>query len=346
MALVSMHNNTLIVLTLWLFAASTIQGGLSLNPLSWFSSGEDKVAQLEIANAAEEAEAASMLEEGINKLEAGRASSANRVFKKIIARYPSAQASAQAGFLSSQIHMSKGYWVKAFNQLQEITISHPKYENFNQVVSSQFECATALMEGARGRIFGVLPGFKQYATAIRQFEQIVRNAPYGDYAPLALMNIALISKMEGDPEEALDALDRLINYYPQSMLASDAYYNMAKTYADLVKGAQYDQGSTRQAISYYEDFLILFPESNYLGEVESNLNSMEDLLARSRLSLGDFYYNYRSNNTAALVYYNETITLAPESMAAEEARLRIADINAGVRPASGSSIVRKLLRAE
>ena len=160
------------------------------------------------------------------------------------------------------------------------------------------------------------------------------------------MNIALVSEMEGDPEAALDALDRLINYYPQSMLASDAYYNMAKTYADLVIGAQYDQGSTRQAISYYEDFLILFPESNYLGEVESNLDSMEDLLARSRLNLGDFYYNYRSNNTAALVYYNETITLAPDSIAAEEARLRIADIDAGVRPTSGSSIVRKLLRAE
>ena len=341
-----MQSINFIVLTLWLIAASTLQASLPINPLNWFSSEEEKIAELEIANKVAEADAAAMLEEGINKLESGRTSSANRLFKKIIKRYPNAQASAQAGLLSSQIHMSKGYWVKSFDQLQEIVVTHPKYENFNQVVSLQFECATALMEGARGRIFGVVPGFKQYLTAIRQFGQIVRNAPYGDYAPLALMNIALISKMEGDPEEALDALDRLINYYPQSMLASDAYYSMAKTYADLVKGAEYDQGSTRQAISYYEDFLILFPESNYLGEVESNLNSMEDLLARSRLSLGDFYYNYRSNNTAALVYYNETITLAPESMAAEEARLRIADIEAGVRPTTGSSIMRKILRAE
>mgnify|MGYP007000437558 len=72
------------------------------------------------------------------------------------------------------IHMSKGHWVKAFDQLREIDFSHPKYENYNQVITSQFDCATALMEGARGRIFGVLPGFKQYATAVRQFELIVR----------------------------------------------------------------------------------------------------------------------------------------------------------------------------
>ena len=158
------------------------------------------------------------------------------------------------------------------------------------------------MEGARGRILWIIPGFKQLGVAAEQFEQIVRNAPYSDYAPLALMNIALIYEQEQRPEDAIDTLDRLINYYPQSMLAPDAYYNMAQTYSNLVNGAEYDQGSTRQAISYYEDFLILFPQNSSIGEVESKLVAMEDLLARSRLNLGDFFYNYRSNNTAALVF--------------------------------------------
>ena len=70
---------------------------------------------------------------------------------------------------------------------------------------------------------------------------------------------------------------------------------------------------------------------------------MENLLAKSRLDLGDFFYYYRSNNTAALVFYNEAITLAPNSDSAQEARLRIEDIEAGVRPVSKASIVRKLL---
>jgi outer membrane protein assembly factor BamD len=73
---------------------------------------------------------------------------------------------------------------------------------------------------------------------------------------------------------------------------------------------------------------------------------MEDLLARSRLNLGDFFYNYRSNNTGALAFYNETITIAPESEAAKEARARIADIKAGIKPTTGASILRKLLLAD
>lgn len=341
-----MQRNALTLLAFWLFLASSIQATASLNPFDWFGDDEDELVAMNVASAADESAAAAMLESAKAKLASGSTGSANRSFKKIIKSYPHAAATAEARYLRAKIYMAKGRWVKGFNTLQEIIVKHPNYEEFDQVISAQFDCATALMEGARGRIFWVFPGFKQYDEAAKEFEQIVRNAPYSDYAPLALMNIALVSEMEEKPEEAIDALDRLINYYPQSMLAPDAYYNMAETYSNLVKGAEYDQGSTRQAISYYEDFLILFPQSSYLGEVEANLASMEDLLARSRLNLGDFYYTYRANNTAALVFYNETITIAPESEAAAEARQRIADIEAGVRPTSGASILRTLLLAD
>jgi len=331
------------ILVFWLLLASSLHAQLSLNPFDWFDGDEEDIVALNIASAAQEAEAATMLETGKAKLLAGSRGSANRTFKKIIKDYPNASATAEARFLRGQIFMAKGNWVKAFRSFQDVINQHPDYENFDQVIGEQFDCATALMEGARGRILWVIPGFKQYNMATLQFEQIVRNAPYSDYAPLALMNIAIVSKLEKKPEQAIDALDRLINYYPQSMLAPDAYYNMAQTYSNLVKGAEYDQGSTRQAISYYEDFLILFPQSQYLGEVESNLDSMEDLLARSRLNLGDFFYYYRSNNTAALVFYNETITIAPDSEAAAEARQRIEDIETGVKPISRASLLRNLL---
>ena len=51
---------------------------------------------------------------------------------------------------------------------------HADYEHFDRVIADQFDCATALMEGARGRILWVFPGFKQYGTSAKQFEQIVQ----------------------------------------------------------------------------------------------------------------------------------------------------------------------------
>lgn len=316
----------------------------SLNPLSWFGwGGAEESLALDVADPADESDAASLVAEGKIALEQGKNGRAGRLFKKVIKRYDTTTAAGEARYLRAKILMTRGKWKKAFETLQEIVNENPDFERFDQVISAQFECATALMEGARGRIFWIIPGFRQYSEAIRQFETMVRNAPYSDYAPLALMNIALVAEKKQDPDVAIDALDRLINYYPQSMLAPDAYFNMAETYSSLVKGPEYDQGATRQAITYYEDFLILFDDSNYVGSVEANLASMQNLLAESRLTLGDFYYYYRNNNTAALTFYNETITIAPESEAADEARDRIADVEDGVRPVSGARIVRSLL---
>jgi len=339
-----MHHSLPVFLAVALCIAPISKAAGSLNPFDWFGRHHTESSSLTIQESDQIAETQIKLAK--QHYEAGKFSSASRALKKIIKQYPTAPAAGEALALEARIDMRKALWSKGFNKLQRVINEHPGYPHFDRIISDQFDCATALMEGARGRILWIFPGFKQYGTSVRQFEQIVSNAPYGDYAPLALMNIALVSEMSNEPAEAIEALDRLINYYPQSMLASDAYYTLAQTYADLVQGPEYDQGSTRRAISYYEDFLILFPTSNYVGEVEGNLKRMENVLASSRLDLGDFYYYFRNNNTAALIFYNETITIEPNSDAALEARRRIQDIEAGVRPTNKASILRRLLRVD
>lgn len=333
-----------LLLVTGLLLTINLSAAIRLNPLEWI---EKKEASKSFENLAPTADSTNTGESAFAKAEEkyaqGKMRTAKRLSKKIVRRYPNSPFAAKALALKAKIHKENEKWTKCFDTLQRIIDKYPKYNSFNEANSSQFDCATALMEGSRGRIFWVLPGFKQYGTAIYQFEQILENAPYSDLAPFALMNIALLSEETGDTENAIDALDRLINYYPQSTLAPDAYFNLAQIYADLVKGHAYDQGSTRRAISYYEDFLVLFPNSKYAGEVQANLKKMENLLAKSRLDLGDFFYYYRNNNTAALVFYNEAITIEPDSDSAEEARLRIEDIEAGVRPVRKGSIIRTLL---
>lgn len=330
-----------------LLAASSLTAAIQFNPLEWFEKQKEseETPKNQDAVEADEAVIAAKLVKAQEKYARGKTSAAKRISKKIIRRYPNSTFAAEALALRAEIYRENEKWIKCFKDLQRIVDNHPQYENFNDVNSAQFDCATALMDGARGKIFWVLPGFRQYGAAVSQFEQILENAPYSDLAPFALMNVALLSEKMNQPENAIDALDRLINYYPQSTLAPDAYYNLAETYSDLVRGYEYDQGSTRRAISYYEDFLVLFPESDYVGQVEANLKKMENLLAKSRLDLGDFYYYYRNNNTAALVFYNEAITIDPDSDSdsAAEARLRIEDIEAGVRPISKGGVLRKLL---
>ena len=81
-----------------------------------------------------------------------------------------------------------------------------------------------------------LPGFRQRDKAIEYFETVIANAPYSDYAPLALMNVARGHQKLGNTADSIDALDRMINNYSQTLLAPDAYLKLAQMHASLVDG--------------------------------------------------------------------------------------------------------------
>jgi outer membrane protein assembly factor BamD len=315
--------------------------GISLDPRTW--RGRSPKLGDDFDNLTPAQQAVRLLAFAHAQAEDGQLRNARRTARRITRNYALTDTAGEAWFLKGTLWMTRARWDRAFDAFQKIIEQYPGFEAFDTVIRKQFDCATAMMEGARGRILWVFPGFRQNEKARTSFEQIVRNAPYSDFAPLALMNAAIVAQRQGKTDAEIDALDRLINFYADSVLAPDAYFALAESFADLVRGPAYDQGSTREAISYFEDFLILFPRSPDVPAAESGLAEMMEILAESRLVIGDFYYFYRNNNTAALIFYNESITVAPQSSIATQARQRIEDIERGVQPVLGNRILRRLL---
>lgn len=254
------------------------------------------------------------------------------LYKKVFNRYRSSELAPEAYFQTAQIRKERKQYRDAFEALNTIVANYPDYEKFNEVINEQIEIASALMSGNRPYYFGLIPGLRDYSSSIKFFERIVDNAPNSDFAPQALMNIARLNKQHGSTEQAVEALDRMISNYPNSELTPEAYLLLAETYRGQVKGPEYDQGSTREAMSYYEDFIILFPNHPKIAVAEQGFQDMKDIYARSSLIMGDFYRNYRNNNRAALVFYNQTITAAPISEAANQAKTQIQLIKKGVPP--------------
>ena len=271
---------------------------------------------LDLMNKAREAE-----ERGSNRR-------ALRAYRKVYKNYAKSVYASEAYFRTAQIRMAQKRYKKAFEALQQIVFFYPNYEKFDQVIGQQYRIATLLAEGARGRILWIFPGFKNRSRSITYYEQVVANAPFSDYAPLALMNVARIHHRLGDDDSAIFALDRIINSYWESVLTPDAYLRLANTHASLVDGPLYDQASTKEAITFYEDYMILFPGDPNISEAEKGLADMKTVLAQSKLKIGDFYYNKRNNLTAAKVFYNEAITTYPDSEVSAKAREKLDIIDA------------------
>jgi outer membrane protein assembly factor BamD len=264
--------------------------------------------------------------------EKGNLSSAMSLYEKVAKKYPNSVYAPEALFRAAGIRHERRQYNKAYKSYQDIITRYPNSPHFTEIIGDQYRIANSLVEGKRPYYFGIIPGFKSRAKGITYFEGIVQAAPYSDYARGH-------QKLD-DPDSAIDALDRMINNYQQSLLAPDAYYKLAETHASLVKGPYYDQASTRQAITYFEDFQILFPTDANMPAVEKGLADARTTFAESKIKIGDFYFYKRDNYKAARVFYNEAITSFPESKAAEDARKRLVAVDTAESKAATPDVPR------
>src|SRR5262249_30081223 len=123
--------------------------------------------------------------------EKGNHYSATRSYESVAKRWPNSVYAPEALYRAARIHLASKFYNKAWDDFQNVLARYPNTKRFNEIVGEQYRIASAMLDGARGRmLWGLLPGFKQREKAVEYFETILQNAPYSDYAPLSLMNIA------------------------------------------------------------------------------------------------------------------------------------------------------------
>jgi outer membrane protein assembly factor BamD len=259
--------------------------------------------------------------------EKGRQRTALKYYSRVTKKYANSLYAPEAHYRIGNLRLERKQYTKAFQAFQAVATQYPSTKRFNELIGKQYHIAALLVDGARNRVWGIFPGSTNREKAVEYFETLLFEAPYSDYAPLALMNIAVAHQRFKNTEEAIDALDRLINTYPQSLLMPDAYLKLAQAHSSLAQGPFYDQGSTRDAITYFEDFLILFPADPNIASAEKGLDQMKKVLAESKVKMADFYFFKRDNYKAARVFYNEAITVYPDSDIATKARERLAQVD-------------------
>jgi outer membrane protein assembly factor BamD len=259
--------------------------------------------------------------------EEGNKGAAIKEYEKVATKYQGSVYAPEALYRAGKLLSSRHQFYKAFTELQGVLRRYPNTKRFNDVIGEQYRIASSLLDGAHNRIFGGrFPSWSNRTKGIEYFEVILLNAPYSDYAPLSLMDVARGQEFLKSPEESIDALDRLVNTYPQSVLAAAAYLKLGDLHASLSDGPMYDQASTKEAMTYYEDFMILYPSDANIGAAATGVDRMKTVLAKSKIYIGDFYFYKRQNYRAAKIFYNEAITAYPESAPALVAKKRLDDV--------------------
>ncbi|HJY22384.1 MAG TPA: tetratricopeptide repeat protein, partial [Hanamia sp.] len=173
-------------------------------------------------------------------------------------------------------------------------------ENFRQVASSVSSGSSTLEQDAYVRAADSYFMQKNYSSAKSMYQNVINNGlSQSDYS---LYQVALIEGIN-DPSGKIKTFNSLIQKYPQSDLAAESYLQIANTYMA--------QERFRDAIPYLNKVLDIKSASGQFPKVY--------------LKLGLSNYNL-NNNDEALKYYQQLISLYPQSAEADEAMDNIKNI--------------------
>ena len=169
---------------------------------------------------------------------------------------------------------------------------------------------------------------KNYSGAVESLSRIERFYPFGVYAEQARADLIYAFYMSGDYDQAYAASEKFIRLYPRNTNIDYAYFMKGMTgyYQDEgllndIFALDLSKRDTSPAMQSYADlteFIIRYPESEYIDAARERLIFLRNLIASSELD-GAEYYMKRGAYLAAANRANYVLKNIPNSTERERA---------------------------
>jgi outer membrane protein assembly factor BamD (BamD/ComL family) len=266
------------------------------------------------------------LEVAQQALELGNISTALKAAKRLVARWPLSDYAPEAKYIMGRCYEEKGHLQRAFDTYQELIEDYPKTMNYEDVLDRQYEIANRFLNGRWFRLWNYIPMFPSMDRTSKMYAKIVRNGPYSDVGPKAQMAIGEAREKQREYRLAEQAYIRAADrYHELPGVSADAVYRAAQALEKQANKAGYDQGTAGDAIDMFTDFSLLYPLDPRVDDARSSVQKL-----RVEQALGAYqiarYYEKKRAWLAAEIYYNEVLLMDAQSIYAEEARTRLAEI--------------------
>ena len=167
-----------------------------------------------------------------------------------------------------------------------------------------------------------------YEAAIKLFQQLESNYPFGTYAAQAQMEIAYAHYKAGDQAEALAAVERFIKLHPNHPQVDYMYYlrglvnfNDQLGFLSFIYSqdpTERDPKATREAFAAFKVLVDKFPNSKYAPDSIARMNYLVNAMAQYEVHVANYYYR-RGAYLAALNRAQRAVQEYTDAPAREEA---------------------------
>lgn len=276
---------------------------------------KDRVAPQANERAAQEAAAAELLAKGRVAHEAGRIGRAQGIYQSVVKQYPFTPSGAEAAYQNAVIVRNTGKMDDAFDAFQNFLKDHRDSPRFNEAIEKQFEIAEEAKGGKRQRGLLMIPMKMNTSDVIGFYEKIIRNAPYGKYAPLAQFNIGEIYQDQKEKSKAVTAYQRVVESYPGTSQASEAQFRIGSI-SNIAAQRSEDASNLLTARDALRTYIASNPAGERKQETEQILAQVNTAEANQSLTIARFYKRIGKTKAAA-IYLNEALKFGSPEVSAE-----------------------------
>ena len=125
--------------------------------------------------------------------------------------------------------------------------------------------------------------------AIAFFSDVERLYPYSEWAKRSVIMQAFAHHKAKQYEEARDAAERYIEYYPSDDDSAYAQYIIALSYYDQIEDVVRDQQVPAKALEAFKTLIVNYPNSEYVKAAELKFDLAFDHLAGKEMEVGRYY---------------------------------------------------------
>ena len=159
--------------------------------------------------------------------------------------------------------------------------------------------------------------------AILGFERLTLDLPARDtLLPLAYYYLAKTHARRHEWLLAAQSFTRVTETFPDHAMADDALLEAAKAYERMWRKPALDAQYGQTAMSTYQTFLGMYPNSPLRPEADRSLNKLDEMFARKDFETGMHYYRRKAYDPA-IIYFKDVIRLHPNTATARDAYLRL-----------------------
>jgi len=151
---------------------------------------------------------------------------------------------------------------------------------------------------------------------------VIKNAPYGPYAPQAHFKIGLAREKQQKWSDAIASYNKLLDKYPGSDQAPSAQYQIGYAWYQASSQPDYDQSAAQKSIEAFQDFLVRFPSSEKVDQAKAYITELSSRRVQGSFNIAQFYEKQK-NYKAAIIYYNDVVQQGPTTNQAGEAKQKL-----------------------